>query len=151
MSEIIHQTANKNLYFTGAGTLSLPSGFSFDDLVFTGFLEEVKAGFDMVLFDTPAVSYIPDTIDFMNYLDAILIVVRLRLTSRNELDRFLKMVKIYQSKIAGTIINDVKMTVMDRYSNYRYYTYYSKDENQSPKTGENKRNHEYRFYQNSNN
>lgn len=126
VSDIIYSTEYENLSFTGVGTLKIQD-LSYDDPLLSDFIEYVKSQYDVVIFDTPALLYIPDIVNFMDKIENVIVIVRLGHTTRNSLDRLLKILHVYQSKITGVVLNDLKINMIDRYSDYYHYDYYTQD------------------------
>jgi Mrp family chromosome partitioning ATPase len=123
LDEILVPIETPGFYFTGVGNTSDRSDFFYDDPNFINFTQEVKAKFDIVIFDTPAVLHIPDIITFMDLMDGVLIIARLAHTSRKSLDRLLKMIGIHRSKITGVIVNDLKLNMVNKYTDHYHYAY----------------------------
>ncbi len=127
IGDIVTTTAIPNLKFVPAGRYEHPVEFNFDDNMFIKFIKWAKTNFDVVLFDTPALLYIPEVLNFMELTDMIVPVVRLRHTNRNSLDKLFKLLEPNRSKIIGAAINDIKTNALTKYSNYygSYYKYYA--------------------------
>jgi len=123
LSDILHQTDNSNLFFTGVGKADNRADFQYDSPEFVRFAHQVKEQFDVVIFDTPAILYIPDIVTFMDMMDQVIIVVRLMHTTRRSLDKLLKLIGSHRGKIAGTIINDLKLSKLNQHSEYYHYGY----------------------------
>lgn len=123
LAEIIQPTNSEYLSFIGVGTQRDISSFSYEDPAFVDFINTIKPMFDIVLFDTPAVLFIPDTVNFIDQMDGIIIVARLAVTSRKSLDKLLKIFNHHQKKITGLVVNDLKMNPVNKYSDYYYYSY----------------------------
>lgn len=123
LADIIQPTSSEYLSFVGIGTHRDVSSFSYEDPAFVDFINTIKPMFDIVLFDTPAVLFIPDTVNFVDQVDGIIVVARLALTSRKSLDKLLKIFKHHQRKITGVIVNDLKINPVNKYSDYYYYRY----------------------------
>jgi len=122
---ILHKTETARLTFTGVGNSDNRNDFQYDDPNFARFTKAVKQKFDIVIFDTPAVLYIPDIVTFLDLMDGVLIVARLMHTTRKSLDKLIKMIGPDKFKIIGTIINDLKLNKINRYTDYYHYGYES--------------------------
>ncbi len=59
----------------------------------------------------------------MDHMDGIVIVARLMHTSRKSFDRLLQLIGHHTDKIIGTVINDLKINALQRYSDFQYYGY----------------------------
>lgn len=121
IDDIISTTPTQNLSFVGRGINKLSPMFSYEDETFLNFLNRARSSYDVVILDTPAALYIPDIISFMEHIDSVIFVVRLRYTTRLSLNRMIKMITPYRSKIFGTILNDMKKELISKYSSSTYY------------------------------
>lgn len=124
INEILCNSEYNNLTFVTVGTMKLQESSIYDTSRFSDFVEQVKEQYDVVIFDTPAMLYVPDTVNLAEMIDGLIIIARLGYTTRNSLDRLLKMLTGYQSKIVGTVLNDMKSNPVSKYSNYYQYDYY---------------------------
>lgn len=123
LESIIYPTNNPLLSFTGVGTSDDRYRFQYDSPEFEKYTKEITKHFDVILFDTPAVLHIPDIVTFMDHMDGIVIVARLMHTSRKSFDRLLQLIGHHTDKIIGTVINDLKINALQRYSDFQYYGY----------------------------
>lgn len=127
IEDIIHDTEHDNLKFTSVGTLKMRDNLGYDEPFLSEFINYAKQHYDVVIFDTPALLYIPDIINFMDKIESVILIVRLGHTTRNSLDRLLNILHAYQSKIVGVVLNDLKANFIGKYSDYYRYEYYDKD------------------------
>lgn len=134
ISEIIQHTEIETLDFVGAGNAEGQKELFYNDKNLVKFVEWAKENYDIILFDTPAAMYIPDIVEFFDHMDSIMIIVRLRHTTRKLLSRLFKTVSIFQSKYVGVFLNDLVTTGAEKYSNYSYsYSYANyKDSSNEP-------------------
>jgi capsular exopolysaccharide synthesis family protein len=123
VNSVIHLSGYDNLWFTGIDKLPNNDKLSYDNPRFESFIAAVRNRFDVILFDTPAALYIPDTASILDKMDGIIVVVRLMFTTRKALEKMLKMLLVFKCKISGTIINDLKINKLTRYSDYHHYGY----------------------------
>lgn len=123
LDEILVPIETPGFSFVGVGNAADRSDFYYDDPNFIRFTQQVKEQFDIVIFDTPAVLHIPDIVTFMDQMDGVLIIARLAHTSRKSLDRLLKMIGIHRTKITGVIVNDLKLNVVNKYTDHYHYAY----------------------------
>jgi len=118
-----------NLTVTPAGRTKTPAKFSYDSKSISEFISVSKQMYDVILFDTPAVLIIPDVVHLLEQSDNILLVARLSKTTRTIFTKFLKVISENRSKILGTILNDVKRSSInsytDKYVMYKYDYKYS--------------------------
>jgi capsular exopolysaccharide synthesis family protein len=123
VDEVIHLSGYDNLWFTGIDKLRNHDKLSYDNPRFESYINAVRSRFDIILFDTPAALYIPDTASILDKMDGIIVVVRLMHTTRKALDKMLKLLQVYKCKITGTIINDLVINKLTRYADYHHYGY----------------------------
>ena len=124
LDEILCKSEYNNLTFVTVGTMKLQESSIYDASSFSNFIEKVKDQYDVVIFDTPAMLYVPDTVNLAEIVDSLIIIARLGHTTRSSLDRLLKMLSGYQSKIVGAVLNDLKSNPVHKHSNYYQYDYY---------------------------
>lgn len=120
---IYNETTLPNLSFAPAGRTSTPSKFSYDSECFSNFISLSRQMFDVVIIDTPAVLYIPDVATFMDSVDSILVIARMRMTTRNSLIRMASIFGENRDKISGTILNGIQKGISSKYSCYYNYKY----------------------------
>jgi len=123
LDEILHNTDSAKLFFTGVGNTENRNDFQYDSPDFVRFTKAVKKKFDIVIFDTPAILYIPDIVTFLDLMDGVVIIARLMHTTRKSLDKLIKMMGPDRFKIIGTIINDLKLNRINRHTDYYHYGY----------------------------
>jgi capsular exopolysaccharide synthesis family protein len=123
VDEVIHASGIENLFFTGIEQLSEGKKVAYDNERFESYIAAVRDRFDIILFDTPAALYIPDTGSILDKMDGIIVVVRLMHTTRKALEKMLKMFLVYKCNITGTIINDLRINKLTKYSDYYHYGY----------------------------
>lgn len=124
ISEIVQPTALPLLDFMGVGRSENPHPVLFDHPRFAEFLKYARENYDLVLFDTPALLYIPETTSLMEKIDGIVLVVRMESTPKQALEKLLKIIYMHDHKIIGTILNNVRLNSLGRYSDSYYYGKY---------------------------
>jgi capsular exopolysaccharide synthesis family protein len=97
------------------------------------FIEQAKEMFDYIVFDTPPVGIVTDTLLLSPYVNMNLFIVRQRYSARNTLELIEQLREQGQIKNMGIVINDIKLTGYYgygiRYGGYSYgyhygYNYY---------------------------
>lgn len=133
--QILLSTPLANLLFTGVGTAEGRQDLYYDHPVLGDFVRYVRGLFDVVIFDTPAALYIPDIFNFMDMMEGVILIARLRLTTRNALDKLMSMNLAHQSKLLGVVINDVQQNVLNKKEANYYYPdhYYTEEEDKKEK------------------
>lgn len=90
---------------------------------FDRFLQEARAVYDFIIFDTSPVLAADDSPSMASRFDGILHVTRADFTSARLVDRSLSLLKHRQGKILGIVLNAVSTKSPDYY-HYRYYRDY---------------------------
>jgi len=121
VEQILLDSPLANLSFTGVGTAEGRQDLYYDHPALGEFISHVRGLYDVVIFDTPAALYIPDIFNFMDLMEGVIVIARLRLTTRNALDKLMKMNLAHQTKVLGVVINDVQQTVLNKYGGNYYY------------------------------
>ena len=116
----IRETNIKNVYLLSSGTIppnpsELLSSVSFDE-----FVKYSRIKFDMVIFDLPPVTIVPDASIVASKVDKTVIVARVKVTPMEELEKTKKMLENVNANIAGVVLNGVKSS-----SKYYYNKYYN--------------------------
>jgi len=113
----IRATTLPHLYVTPAGNVSVESlPAVLEGLRWRDFLERAKQEFDMIVVDSVPVSApIADLELVLAGCDAVLLVVRLRKTTREALDIATRRLK---DKLLGVIVNDAQLGKSSTYNSY---------------------------------
>ena len=88
------------------------------------FLKDVYEAFDYVVFDTPPVIILDDTLCLAPKIDATLFVVRFNNSSVRSSRRALELLERRQTNIIGIICNGVTLSETEYNYNYNYRQYY---------------------------
>lgn len=86
------------------------------------FLEQLKAKYQMILFDTPPVIAVTDAAVLSLLLDGVVLVASARQTSQQALTRAKTLLENVKAKIMGVVLN--KVEAKSTYGSYYYYYYY---------------------------
>jgi capsular exopolysaccharide synthesis family protein len=133
--EIIQKSDIENLYIAPAGAVPPNPAELIESERMKTFIERARKEFDFIVFDTPPVGIVTDTLLFAPYVDVNLFIVRQRYSSRNTLDLIEQMREQGQLKNMAIVINDIKLSGYYGYGirygaysyGYRYgYNYYGK-------------------------
>jgi Mrp family chromosome partitioning ATPase/capsular polysaccharide biosynthesis protein len=107
VSQLPFYTEVEGLDFIGAGDAEGRKELFYTEPAILRFIKWARENYDVVVFDTPASSYIPDIIELFDQMDAILLVVRLRVTTRKSFSRLLKSIGNYKTIPLASLVNDV--------------------------------------------
>ena len=121
LDDILKHTKVENFDFICAGNVDGQKELFYSDKGLPSFLEWAKHNYDVVLFDTPAAIYIPDIVEFFEQTDGMLIIARLRRTTRKALNQLVRTAAGLDNKFIAAIINDFRTNLVHR--NYSYYDY----------------------------
>ncbi len=83
------------------------------------FLKEIYDKFDYIIFDSPPVTLLDDTLSLAPKIDGALVVVRFGVSSVRTTRRAIELLEQRQTNILGLICNDVHLSESE--SNYGYY------------------------------
>lgn len=72
-----------------------------------GLVEEMRALYDVVIFDAPALSGLTDAAVLGKAVDATVLVVRPGMTDRDALEQALAQLRLSRAPVAGVLLNDV--------------------------------------------
>lgn len=124
--DIIYTTGIETLWFVNAGNAEGHKELFYNSKKLVEFIQWARANYDIVIFDTPAAIYIPDIVDFFEHVDGILVVVRLRRTTRSMLNKLFNVLGIFKEKYTAAILNDYHEGSGKEYGDYSYeYNRYS--------------------------
>ncbi|MFZ4582890.1 MAG: tyrosine-protein kinase family protein, partial [Paludibacter sp.] len=131
LQTIIKPTEIDSLHFVNAGNADGHKELFYNNKILVEFIEWARANYDIVIFDTPAAIYIPDIVDFFDYIDGIFVIVRLRRTTRTMLNKLFKMLTAFNTKYIAAVINDFYEGQGGAYDDYNYSArdYYKEAEN----------------------
>lgn len=124
LDEIVAPTVFENLWMVGAGSNTSGKIISFDHPLINSFIAEVKPKYDLIIVDTPALLYIPDIVNLMEQMDGVVLIARMMHTTRRSFEKTLEKMEAGNCNVLGTIITDVKVSPLTKYSNYHYKGYY---------------------------
>ena len=128
--DIIKPTIIDNLYIITSGPLPPNPSELLSSEAMDEFLEEAKANFDLVLFDSPPIIAVTDAAILSTKVDGVITVVRAHQTERNAVRRAKDLLDNVNATIFGCLLNGVNA---DRaygsyyYHYYHYYSYYGHD------------------------
>ncbi len=84
-------------------------------------IEKLKEIYDIIIFDGPPVSGLPDSVIMSTLVDKAIIVTSERKTQKEALKSVRKSLQSVGAEIAGVIVNKVHMTGLDYYRDKYYY------------------------------
>lgn len=134
-NDIIQETHIDNLFIAQAGPVPPNPSELIESNRMNMFIEKAKEAFDYIVFDTPPIGIVTDTLLLSPFVDVNLFIVRQRYSSRNTLELIEQLREQGQLKNMAIVINDIKLSGYYgygiRYGGYSYgyrygYNYYGK-------------------------
>jgi capsular exopolysaccharide synthesis family protein len=117
--EAIHQTTVDNLSLISCGPPLKHPAEHLLGRVADQFLKEIYAQYDYVIFDSPPVTLLDDTLSLAPKVDGTMVVVRFGVSSVRTTRRTLELLGQRQTNVLGLICNDVHLAESEY--NYGYY------------------------------
>lgn len=114
----IKPTNVENVSIITAGTVPPNPSELLASKKFEHFVDNMKAVFDIVIFDLPPVTVVPDATIVATKVDKTVIVARVKVTPMEELDKTKKMLQNVNANIAGVVVNGVKTSGKKYYGKY---------------------------------
>jgi capsular exopolysaccharide synthesis family protein len=90
------------------------------------FIEEVKTKYDTVVFDSPPVMSVNDSMNIAICVDGIIQVIRYGKLNKKLVERCTRVLSDTGTKIVGAVLNGVETESRGHYYYYYYYNYYGK-------------------------
>ena len=107
-----------NLYVVTAGTVPPNPSELLSSKSFENFINGAREIFDMIIFDLPPVTVVPDAAIVATKVDKTVIVSRIKVTPMEELEKTKKMLENVGANIAGVVVNGVKTSGKKYYGKY---------------------------------
>lgn len=114
----IKPTGIENLSIITAGTVPPNPSELLNSKKFETFVATMREVFDMIIFDLPPVTVVPDAAIVATKVDKTVIVARVKVTPMEELDKTKKMLENVGANVAGVVVNGVKTSGKKYYGKY---------------------------------
>lgn len=85
---------------------------------FEKFKEKMKESYDLVIFDVPPVTVVPDATIIATKVDKTVIIARIKVTPMTDLAKTKNMLESVGANIAGVVVNGVKTSAKKYYGKY---------------------------------
>ncbi len=149
LEEAIVETRIQNLNVLPSGKKPPSVNQLYHSPKFVQYLEKLKEDYDIVIIDTPASMYFPETSILLSHLDCVLTATKMNLTTTKNIRRMAKKLDVIGIRNAGFIANSVTNDIFDTayndyYYGYEYYYYYKDNEKvkkKHKKSGKKKESH----------
>ncbi|NUO80741.1 polysaccharide biosynthesis tyrosine autokinase [candidate division KSB1 bacterium] len=128
IEEAVQTTEIDNLFVMPCGTLPPNPSELLASSAMTRTLEQLKAMYDIVLFDSPPIIAVTDAAVLGSRLDGVILVVKSGQTDREAAFRAFTLLKNVNTRILGALLNGVQIeSLYGSYYYYYHYYYYGKD------------------------
>jgi succinoglycan biosynthesis transport protein ExoP len=124
--QLVKITQVPNLYLINAGLVPPNPVELLGSEKMTDLINTMKLYFEFILFDTPPLLTLSDTLVLGPKIDGVILVAWGGKTSRDALKRAKEKLDLHQIRCAGVIINNMSLEEHDYYFMQKYYRYYGK-------------------------
>lgn len=124
LDEVMESPGLDNLHIITSGTIPPNPSELIDSMRLTGFIEEVKKDYDVVIFDTPPILSTADSTILGTKVDAMLLVYRIGSVSRGLLKRAAVQLLQVKSNLLGVVLNGMKPELSPDFQDFKHYKYY---------------------------
>ncbi|MBC1475365.1 CpsD/CapB family tyrosine-protein kinase [Listeria grandensis] len=118
--EALQATGIENLSFLPVGPLPPAPTKLLNSVHFQTFVEDVRAEYDLILFDTPPILLISDSRTIGAASDGVILVIKAANTKKADIMRAIQLIESRHEKFLGAIYNDKKLSKREM-STYSYY------------------------------
>jgi len=123
--EVVHHTDVPGLDIVPCGPIPPNPTELFHTERFGQIVERLDKIYDRIIFDSPPVMMVADPLILSRLIDGAILVIKGGHTSRDMVQRALKQLRDVQTRILGTVINDLDLDHREYgYYYYRQYGYY---------------------------
>jgi capsular exopolysaccharide synthesis family protein len=119
--DAILETAIPNLHFITAGTIPPNPSDLLSSEEAGRIVASLSADYDVILFDTPPIATVSDSMVLIGYVEKVLLVARSGVTRYEDVNRTMKNLEDAANKVIGMVVNAVDMKRQRYY--YPYYKY----------------------------
>lgn len=117
-----------NLFFITCGGRTIQPAEYLGQAVFGNLVKELMTEFDLVLFDSPPILPVPDSVIAASVIKHTILVFQVGFTARESVRRAINFLKNAGTSLDGIVINDLRASWMNTADFYHYRTYYGKKE-----------------------
>jgi len=122
LDKVLHELTVKNLSLLCCGTLPPNPSELLGSQAMKRLLKELRAKFEVILFDSPPVLAVTDAAVLGAQTDGVILVISAEETTRKAENRAKALLENVRAQILGSVLNNVK--VEGRYGSYYHYYYY---------------------------
>jgi capsular exopolysaccharide synthesis family protein len=121
LKDAIIETRFENLFILPSGKLPPSVNKLYHSDKFPEYIKSIKDFADIVIIDTPAYMYFPETSVLINQLDYSLLTIQMETTTIKSINRVFKKLDVINTTCSGFIANRIIKDIFDT----AYYDYYS--------------------------
>lgn len=122
LEEVVSETNVKNLKYVASGKGLKKAATMLSSVRFKEFLEKASGQFDIVIFDTPALSSVVDAVIIAANTDAALLIVKAGQVPAPKLKRFKTELEDAKVNVLGVVLNRIEKTQYRKaYEAYDYF------------------------------
>ena len=121
LEDAIIETRFENLFVLPSGKLPPSVNKLYHSDKFSSYINKIRDFADIIIVDTPAYMYFPETSILISHLDYSLLTVKMNITTHKSVNRVFKKLAIINTNCSGFIANSVLNDIFDN----AYYDYYS--------------------------
>ncbi len=129
--EMIQKDVNSNLHVLTAGERTVNPANLLCSEEMQSLLKILSAKYTHIIIDSPPVLYFADSQILATLVDAVIVVVRDNVSSKQMVLKAKKMLNIVGAKIVGMVLNATPR----KWTKYHNYNYYNSDEEFPPESG----------------
>lgn len=126
LEDAIKPTEHENLHFLTSGRLPRNAVGMLDNQRVRELIKNLKARYDVVLFDSPPIMGVSDSSILASEVDGVLLVIQYRKYPRQMSSRAKRLIENVGGKVMGVVLNKINILRDDYYYYYSsYYSHYS--------------------------
>lgn len=120
----------KNLSILTAGTNAMDHSEIFSSLRMSFLMNELEKLYDIVIYDSPPILLLTDTLILSSRVDGMILVVKYGITEKAALETAITAMKNVRTNIIGIVFNDFTGERRGYYGYYKYayHSYYAQDD-----------------------
>jgi len=122
LKSVIKQTPVENIFLMPAGIIPPNPNELIGSQKFKNMVEELKAEFDFVLFDSPPVMAVADATVLSTIMDGVVLVICAGQSHHATMEKIVSSLKGVKANVVGGVLNKIKLEKI--YGGYPYYYYY---------------------------
>jgi capsular exopolysaccharide synthesis family protein len=125
IDSVVQTTTVKNLHVVTSGANAMNHTEIFSSMRMNLFMSELEKKFDIVIYDTPPVLLLTDSVILSSRVDGVVMVVKYGITQKQHLQNAITALKTVRANIIGIVMNEFDYERRGYYQ-YAYDNYYVK-------------------------